>query len=565
MKKTIFIFASVMLFFFWAPLALAEEPYVIENFDSHVTINQDTSLTVEETIDVYFNEPRHGIFRDIPVVYRADSRVINSRLQVLSVNDNYETSRQGDSIQIKIGDADKLITGSKSYKITYKMRKIIQRFDSHDELYWNVAGGAWETEIKKVSAGVTSEFAEVTKTKCYECRAVAENKNSASFVSESVLGNGLDMTIVVALNKNNQLNFAATTSELIFDNWGYLVAILPFFAMLIFWLRQGRDIRYVGDNVYFTPDDKATETTPVFNKREFLPMVYSPIAGLTPSEVGTLVDEKVDIHDVVAEIMELGRLGFLKIEKLDKKWAKDDYLIKKLKGDTSKLREYQKYLYDSLFSFGEVKDLVKLSELKKKFYTKLEKFRDKLYVHTKDAGYFGARPDHIRALWLVVVGVTEGLAFFLLIQYFESTGTFWPFVIFAASAIPSFILAYQMPRRTPKGYALFRQTKGLAFYLSKGKWREEIKEKHLFLDEILPLAISLGVVRELARDMQELGVKPPSYFDAHGAVWAASIGNFSSSASSSFGAGTSGSSWSGGSGFSGGGGGGFGGGGGGSW
>ena len=78
-----------MLFFFWAPLALAEEPYVIENFDSHVTINQDTSLTVEETIDVYFNEPRHGIFRDIPVVYRADSRVINSRLQVLSVNDNY--------------------------------------------------------------------------------------------------------------------------------------------------------------------------------------------------------------------------------------------------------------------------------------------------------------------------------------------------------------------------------------------------------------------------------------------------------------------------------------------
>ena len=291
--------------------ARAQEPYVVQNFHSNITINQDTSLTVEETIDVTFNEQRHGIFRTIPVVYRGNGRVINSRLAVLSVNDEYETSREGDSIQIKIGDPDEYVVGQKTYKIAYRVRRIIQRFDTHDELYWNVAGADWDTNILNASATVASGFAKVTKTECYLCREVSKNENSVSFESDSVLGNGTDMTIVVALNKTNQLSFATTTGELILDNWGYFIAILPILAISIIWFKRGRDIRYISDNVYYDPKNKTTEKTPVFNKREFLPMVYSPIAGLTPSEVGTLVDERVDIHDVVAEIVELGRLGYL--------------------------------------------------------------------------------------------------------------------------------------------------------------------------------------------------------------------------------------------------------------
>ena len=563
MKKILAAVFAVFLLFPAAGHALSE-PYVISNFASDITINQDASITVRETIDVYFNEERHGIFRTIPVIYRANGEVINSRLQVLSVSDKYETSRDGDRIQIKIGDGDKYVIGPKTYTIVYRVRKVIQEYPEHDELYWNVMGGDWDSRILAASAVITSEFAGVTKNECFDCEVLTESKNRVDFVANKVLGDGQDMTLVVALEKH-KLNFAATFGDSVAESWGYAAAMLPFLAILFFWLRRGRDIRYIGDNIYYDPKNKATETTPVFNKREFLPMVYSPIAGLSPAEVGTLVDERVDIHDVVAEIVELGRLKLLKIEKLNLKLAKDDYLIKKLDGDTTKLKEYQKYLYNSLFEYGE-DGKVQLSELKRKFYTKLEKFREMLYKHVSETGYFSARPDHVRALWMVGVGIAEGLAFFLLINFFENTGNFWPFAILIITGIPALLLAFQMPRKTSRGYALFRQTKGLAFYLSKGKWREEIKEKHLFLDEILPLAISLGVVKQLARDMQELGVKPPSYFDAHGAVWAASLSNFNTSASSSFVAGSSGSSWSGGSGFSGGSsGGGFGGGGGGSW
>lgn len=553
------------------------EPYIIKNFHSEIDINQDASVTVTETIDVNFNVERHGIFRYVPVVYHTTDKVINSRLQVISVTDKenkrykYEVDREGDNVEIKIGDPDEYVTGVVSYVITYRARNIIQRFEDHDELYWNVAGSGWDTQINSASATVRSQYAGIENIQCFaglsgsneKCETLTHNDNSAEFVSGQALGNGRDMTIVLALNKNNTLNFTKTLGDYIYGLWGYPLAIMPLLIIGFFWLKHGRDKRYTSDNIYYEPTDKSTKNVPLFGRREFLPMVYSPINGLTPAVVGTLIDERVDIHDVVAEIVELGRLGFLKIEKIDKKWAKDDYLITRKKIDTSKLQDYQKYLFESLFSYANDKGEVKLSELKKKFYTKLETFRNKLYTYIQEQKYFDSRPDHARILWLVIVLISLGISFFGTIIFIENTREFWPLVILLVSTLPAILLAWNMPRKTALGYSLYRQTKGLAFYLKKGKWRHVVNEKHLFLEEMLPLAISLGVVGQLARDMEELGVAPPSYFNAHSAVWASSLTSFNASASSSF---VSAPSSSGGSGFSGGSsGGGFGGGGGGSW
>lgn len=82
--------------------------------------------------------------------------------------------------------------------------------------------------------------------------------------------------------------------------------------------------------------------------------------------------------------------------------------------------------------------------------------------------------------------------------------------------ILSAFFAAKMPRRTAWGYSLYRQVIGLKYYVSKGKWREEIMEKNLFLEEMLPLAISLGVVNKLANDMKDLGMEPPKYFEGGG-------------------------------------------------
>jgi uncharacterized membrane protein len=158
-----------------------------------------------------------------------------------------------------------------------------------------------------------------------------------------------------------------------------------------------------------------------------------------------------------------------------------------------------------------------------------------------------------------------------LINFFNMTMNFGPIIPFGFFGVISFFFALSMPRRTAWGYSLKRQIVGLAWYLEKGKWRHEVSEKHLFIEEILPLAVTLGVVDKLTQDMKDLELSPPKYFaGTNMTTFGSDLGRFETTTTSSLlstPGGKGSSSWSGGSGFSGGGssGGGFGGGGGGSW
>ena len=143
--------------------------YTITSFDSQISINQDTSLSVTETIIVNFESPKHGIFRNIPVTYSARGKTIRTNFELISVTDEnnvgliYDTSRLGQSVSLKIGDPDRTITGLNTYIISYKIKKVLQRFDEHDELYWNVTGSEWDTDIENATAVVSSPFAKIIK------------------------------------------------------------------------------------------------------------------------------------------------------------------------------------------------------------------------------------------------------------------------------------------------------------------------------------------------------------------------------------------------------------------
>src|SRR5438093_9838106 len=72
-----------------APVAQADEGWVITSFHSDIAIAADSTLTVTEDVRVDFGSVRkHGIFRTIPLRYRFDStqdRVY--QLEVQSVTD----------------------------------------------------------------------------------------------------------------------------------------------------------------------------------------------------------------------------------------------------------------------------------------------------------------------------------------------------------------------------------------------------------------------------------------------------------------------------------------------
>ncbi|MBU0572515.1 DUF2207 domain-containing protein [Patescibacteria group bacterium] len=588
MKRIVFFFAFIFLLIFPSgAFAQTSSSYSIESFHAKIDIEKDTSLIVEETIKVNFPGEKHGIFRIIPVIYSVGGKTVRANLKLVSVVDEtgtpyiYEISRYNQSEKIKIGDPAKTITGDHTYVITYVMSHVLLEFPENAELYWNVTGSEWDVGISNSTAVVNSPHALIKEVGCFagDVESGEENcetkftDNVAEFAATEILGLEKDFTIVVAFDKQNFV-FPGTIErigKLISDNWGYVVSLLPLLAMVYIWFKKGRDKQGLTENVYTKPDKKKTKTVPLFAHKH-LPMVYYPIEGLTPSEVGTIIDERVHTSDVVAEIVELARLGFIKIKKTETKAIlskKIDYTLEDLKKDTKDLRDYQKYLLEKLFEKADADNMVKISSLKN-FYTHLAEFKKKLYEHLSKTEIFDGNPEKARMKWIAMFMLIAFTGQFLTFVFSIQTYNFTP-LVFSLLAIPlGIILGNSMPRRTARGYSLYRQTIGLRFYLKKGKWRHEIAEKKLFIEEILPLAIALGVVKELTKHMKELNVKPPDYFaGVTTSAFYSDIKSFSTSTASSIGVGApSGrSSWSGGSGFSGGGssGGGFGGGGGGSW
>ncbi len=569
MRRFLVFLASICLFFVFAETVTASNELKYKSFDSRVSINQDLSIMVSETIVVEYLVPKHGIFRNIP----------EKRLKVLSVKDesgnDYEYKVSGGSIkEIKIGDPDIAITGEHIYVIVYEVKDAVKEFSDHFELYWNITGSDWDSLIPKPTASLESRFASITKIKCFagvvgasveDCTGDFES-NRATFNSQVNTGVGSDFTIVVGLDKNNQFIQPSTIQKVIdwfMQNWFYFITPLPFLIPFYFWLKKGRDQRFVSENIYYEPNDTATRSTGLF-ERKFIPLVYSPIKGLTPSQVGTIIDEKVDIADVVAEIIELARLGYLKIKRIPQKgiFGKGDYEFTKISKEAKLLADYQKTVLNGLFEEG---DTTFLSDLKNKFYLNLKDFREELYENMKSRNFFEGNPEKIRGYWFTGLFVIC-LVVFLVINFLGIIEeNFWPMLPLAFFSILGFLFARAMPRRTPRGYALFRQIEGLKWYINKGLWRQEIAEKRLFIDEMLPLAISLGVVGKLAEDMKILGIEPPKYIGGVStASFAGDIGIFQSSAGSVLASAPGGS---GGSGFGGGGGsgGGGGGGGGGGW
>ena len=82
----LFLNLNLSLILFTSPVFA--QYFTIEKFHSDITIHQNSSFIVRETIDVKFHRSRHGIYREIPFKYRDDfGKIMETPMEVLSVTD----------------------------------------------------------------------------------------------------------------------------------------------------------------------------------------------------------------------------------------------------------------------------------------------------------------------------------------------------------------------------------------------------------------------------------------------------------------------------------------------
>jgi len=134
--------------------------YVINNYNINMVVNENNTFDITETITVYFNVAKHGIYRKIPLkntVTRLDGTKSNNRAQVsnIIVSHEHKSSVENGYKVIKIGNANKTLTGVHTYTIKYNYNIGKDPLKEADELYFNLIGDEWDTIIKNVSFSIT--------------------------------------------------------------------------------------------------------------------------------------------------------------------------------------------------------------------------------------------------------------------------------------------------------------------------------------------------------------------------------------------------------------------------
>lgn len=155
----VLVLAGVSVFLTYKYLNRAPDIESIHSFDVAMSVQKNKEILVTETVvyDFGYNK-KQGISRYIPL-NSADGRRLN--ISVLSVVDEfgeaykYETPVVDDVLAIKTGDPDNLLKGIRTYKISYKVEHAVTAYKKFNEIYWNVTGDEWPSEIKSATASIT--------------------------------------------------------------------------------------------------------------------------------------------------------------------------------------------------------------------------------------------------------------------------------------------------------------------------------------------------------------------------------------------------------------------------
>lgn len=125
-----------------------EYDYIIDAYDVDIKVNEDNTFDITETVSVYFNVRKHGIYRTIPArneVVRLDGSRAANKAQLLdvSVNEEFTVERTDGDYNIKIGSANYTVDGAQKYVISYHYNIGKDTLKDSDELYYNIIGTKW--------------------------------------------------------------------------------------------------------------------------------------------------------------------------------------------------------------------------------------------------------------------------------------------------------------------------------------------------------------------------------------------------------------------------------------
>jgi len=576
----------------------------ITRWDETYDLQPDGSAKVSLTIDFDFgNDPGHGPYFTFPTRQGYD----DTYNRVYEITDLTASSSTGAPAKIYTEDGDYWlvvrvgdenigdVSGVQTYEISYTVSHVMNSVTDAvppgetdpidaDEFYWNAVGDGWDIPISNVAVTVTAPV-DVIAAQCFAgatgvadaCDGAEAEGARATFTQASLFpGQPLTVDILYpagSFDTTPKLEIADETARAFRLSWPWAIPglLILGIGVALLWRslhKATRDEYYAGLTPGLAPTSPDAAQVRALRKAPPVAVRFSPPDGARPGLIGTLWDEKADVRDTTATIVDLAVRGYLRIDRVDE----SDYNLVKLKNASVEMLKYEGELFDKIF---EGRDQVLLSELRTTFSATLQSVSVQMYEDTVSMGWYSRSPASTRLAWgalgavLLVAGVFGS---FFVANVGGSVLLTAPLILIGAIMI---VTQKAAPVRRAEGSRVLAESKGFELFLRTADSNQlKFEEGKDLFSAYLPYAIAFGIADLWAKKFEALAaqgmrVAEPNWMTgfAVGHFWAASggfsgaISEFSTLASAAVSAPTPGSS--GGSGFSGGGGGGFSGGGGG--
>lgn len=392
-RKIINLLFCIFTFFLFSLNCYAND-YDITKYDVEIVVDEHNKYGIKENIDTYFNVSKHGIVRRIPLynnIIRQDGTRERNRVLIsnVHVNEEFASSRENNNYVLKIGSADKTINGKHSYTISYDYDIGLDKNNKYDELYFNIIGTNWDTDISNVTFKITmpkefdasklgfsyGEYGESnTDNISYD---VDGNVITGSFEGTLLAGEGLNVRMVLPEGYFIRKSVGSSLLEC----WYYIIPILGVLISYLIWKKYGKDDQVV-DVVSFYPPENMNSLDVAFAKKG-----------------------SVNSNDAVSLLVYLASKGYIKI--VEDKKSKSRFTIQKVKEYDGNNKE-EELFFRGLFK--KVWDSISSDELNESFYLTINSILTKKNSTANRKEIFNNKSSNKRYILFLFMLITSSLS-----------------------------------------------------------------------------------------------------------------------------------------------------------
>ncbi|GLY54697.1 hypothetical protein Lesp01_83520 [Lentzea sp. NBRC 102530] len=445
-------------------------------------LERDARLSVTETVQVPEGRTvrrtvplRLAVGNDLERQYQVTDAKVDGKGSAGTGDDTFSVTLEGTST------------------LTYTVVGAVAPVGDTLEVRWQVAGG-WDAELDRVAvsfsapdsptsvnclAGPVGSSQPCTSADLADGKGVRAQEIKLAPQERIDIAIGLTAGVVppnaVVVEQSGLLAAFALTPISAVALGALLVLLLGGVALL--WYLRGRDAAALAGEV---------GAVSVLVRDEQNRVAFASPDGVLPGQVGTVVDEHVDVVDVTATVIDLAVRNYLWITETD---GHDWQIVRRNPLDAS-LSGYERAVAEALLPPHV--EAVSVAELRGR-QIDLAAVRDKLYEDVVEKRWFVRRPDAERTKfwWAGIALAATGVVATVVLALTVGNALFGLAV--AVGGVALALGARSMPARTKRGSELLEHVRGLRGYLH-GVTPDDVPEadRELVFSRSLPYAVVLG-------------------------------------------------------------------------